>query len=433
MTVNTKPLRGGRAFYGWIALVGAALVYFTGCGTFFYSYGVFLPTMCGELGWSRAAMAAGLSVGSLTFGLPSPLIGASIAKFGPRVNIVLGNLLTTLGLAGMSLAQEVWHIYFFYSFVGLGVGFGMYMACTTVANNWFIRKRSLGMGLVVAAGGLGGFAFPPLVTWLISTVGWQMSWVVLAGIHFTFAVLIGGLILVRNRPEDLGQVPDGISIEPARGEEGIDYRSRVYQSPVDWRTKQAMRKPTTWLIATICAANFFAIGTVTAHQVAYLKDVGFAPMIAAMVLSLVSGMSIIGRLGFGALALRFEVRRLAIASFAVQLMALAILLTTKNLALIYIYAALFGVSYGALVVALPTFVAGYYGRAYYAQILGMIFPLGVFGEAVGPVLAGAIYDATTTYTLAFALVAAFSSVGLICAILARPPKLPKYAGESSLI
>ena len=422
MTVNTKPIRRGRVFYGWIALAGAALVYFTGCGIFFYSYGVFLPTMCDELGWSRAAMAAGLSLGTLTFGLPSPLIGASITRFGPRVNIVLGNLLAALGLAGMSLAQEVWHIYFFYGLAGLGVGFGMYMACTMVVNNWFIGKRSLGMGLVVAAGGLGGFVFPPLATWLISTIGWQMSWVILAGIHFIFAVLIGVSILVRNRPEDVGQVPDGISIEPARREEGIDHQSRVYQSPVDWQTKQTMRKPVTWLIATICAANFFAIGTVTAHQIAYLKDVGFTPMVAAMVLSLVSGMSIIGRLGFGALALRFEVRHLAVVSFAVQLVALAILLATKNLTLIYIYAALFGISYGALVVALPTFVGGYYGRTYYAQILGMIFPLGTVAEAVGPVLAGAIYDATATYTLAFALVAAFSSVGLVCAVLARPPK-----------
>jgi len=422
---NAKTFKKGRVFYGWIALVGAALVYFTGCGTFFYSYGVFLPTMCDELGWSRAAMAAGLSLGTLTFGLPSPLIGASITRFGPRINMVLGNLLVALGLAGMSQAQEVWHIYFFYSLGGLGLGFGMYMACTTVVNNWFIRKRSLGMGLVVAAGGLGGFAFPPLATWLISAVGWQMSWVALAGIHLMFAVLIGGLLLVRNKPEDLGQVPDGISIEPAGGEEGIDHHSRVYQSQVDWQTKSAMREPVTWLIATICAANFFAIGTVTAHQVAYLKDVGFTPMIAAMVLSLVSGMSIAGRLGFGALAVRFEVRQLAITSFVVQLVALAILLTTRNLTLIYIYAGLFGISYGALITALPTFVGGYYGRIYYAQILGIIFPLSTVAEAVGPVLAGAIYDATTTYTLAFAIVAVFSLVGLVSAVLARPPKLRK--------
>jgi len=428
MTRNSKSLRRGGVFYGWIALAGAALIYFFSCGIFYYSYGVFLPTMCDELGWSRAAVAAGLSLGMLSVGLPSPLIGASITRFGPRINMVLGNLLAALGLAGVSLAQEVWHVYFFYSLSGLGVGFGMYMACTTVVNNWFIRKRSLGMGFVVAAGGLGGFLFPPLVTWLISAIGWQMSWVALAGIYFTFTVVIGGLILVRNKPEDLGQVPDGISVEPVM-EEGIDYRSRAYQSPVDWQTKQAMRKPVTWLIATLCAANFFAIGTVAAHQVAYLKDIGFTPMIAAMALSLVAGMSIVGRLGFGALALRFEVRHLAAASFAVQLIALAILLTTKNLTLIYIYTVLFGISYGALVVALPTFVGGYYGRTHYAQILGLILPLGMVAEAVGPVLAGAIYDATATYTLAFAIVAAFSFVGLVCAILARPPSSASLTGE----
>jgi len=426
MTVarNTKTFRRGGVFYGWIALAGAALIFFTGSGTFFYSYGVFLPTMCDELGWSRTAMAAGLSLGLLTFGLPGPLIGASIARFGPRANMVLGSLVAALGLAGMSLSHEVWHVYFFYGgFIGLGTGFGMYIAGATVVNNWFIRKRSLAMGLLVAVGGLGGFAFPPLVTWLIYTIGWRMSWIVLAGINFTFAVLIGGLILIRNRPEDVGQVPDGISIEPVREEEGIDPPSRAYQSPVDWETKQAIRKPTTWLITTLFAANFFAIGTVTAHQVAYLKDIGFTPIVAAMVLSLISGMSIIGRLGFGALSLRFEVRQLTIVSFVVQLIALAILLVTKNLVLIYIYAGLFGISYGALLTALPIFVGGYYGRTHYSQILGLIFSLGIVTEAVGPVLAGAIYDTTTTYAPAFIIVATFSFVGFICAILTRPPKM----------
>lgn len=423
MMRNAKTLKKGRVFYGWIALAGAALVFFVSAGIFYYSYGVFLPIMSDDLGWSRAAVAGGLSLGMLWVGLPSPLIGASIARFGPRVNMVFGNLLAALGLAGMSLAQEVWHVYFFYGLAGLGVGFGLYMACTTVVNNWFVRRRSLGMGLVVAAGGLGGFLFPPLTTWLIYTVGWQMSWVVLAGIYFTFTVVIGGLILVRNKPEDLGQVPDGISIEPVMEEERINYRSRVYQSLVDWRAKQVIRKPATWLIAAISAANFFAVGTISAHQVAYLKDIGFTPIIAAMSLSVIAGTSIVGRLGFGALALRFEVKHLAIISFVVQLVALAILIASRNLTLIYIYAVLFGISYGALITALPTFVGGYYGRTHYAQILGLIFPVGMIAEAAGPVLAGAIYDATTTYTLAFAIVAVSSLVGLVSAVLVRPPKL----------
>jgi len=424
MIGNSKVMKKRGGFYGWIALAGAMLVYFTTSGTFFYSYGVFLPAMCNEYGWSRAIVGGGLSVALLAFGLPSPLIGASIARFGPRANIVFGNLLVVIGLAGMSITTEVWQLYLFYGIlVGLGGGFGLYLPCTIMVNNWFIRKRSLGMGLVISAGGLGGFAFPPLATWLISTVGLQMAWLALAMMQLACAVLIGGLILVRNRPEDMGQAPDGISNAQANGiEDEPGYTSRVYQSPMDWQARQAIRKPTTWLIATLCAANFLAIGTVTAHQVAYLKDIGFSPIVAAMALGLVPGMSILGRLGFGLLGVRFEVRHLAIVSFIIQVTALIILLTTKTLFLIYIYAVLFGISYGALVVALPTFIGAYYGRIHYAQILGLIFPLAIIAEAAGPIIAGAINDAMGTYIPAFAIITGFSTVGLICAILAYPPK-----------
>lgn len=427
MIGNSKVINKGRGFYGWIALTGAMLVYFTTSGTFFYSYGVFLPAMCNEYGWSRALVGGGLSVALLAFGLPSPLIGASIARFGPRANIVFGNLLVVVGLAGMSITTEVWQIYLFYGIlVGLGSGFGLYLTCTTVVNNWFIRKRSLGMGLVISAGGLGGFTFPLLATWLISNIGLQMAWLALAIIQLACAVLIGGLILVRNRPEDMGQLPDGISNAHANEiEEENGHASRVYQCPMDWQTRQAIRKPTTWLITTLCAANFLAIGTVTAHQVAYLKDIGFSPIVAAMALALIPGMSILGRLGFGFLGVRFEVRHLAIASFIIQVTALIILLTTKTLLLIYIYATLFGISYGALVVALPTFIGAYYGRTHYAQILGIIFPLAIVAEAAGPIVAGAINDAMGTYIPAFAIITSFSSIGLLCAIFAYPPTFPE--------
>ena len=99
MTRNTKTLRGGRVFYGWTALSGAMLVFFTTSGIFFYSYGVFLPFMSNEYDWSRSLVGGGLSVALLTFGLPSPLIGRSIAKFGPRATMVFGNLLVVVGLA----------------------------------------------------------------------------------------------------------------------------------------------------------------------------------------------------------------------------------------------------------------------------------------------------------------------------------------------
>ncbi|MCD6567466.1 MAG: hypothetical protein J7K94_01830, partial [Dehalococcoidia bacterium] len=112
-----------KGFYGWTALSGAMLVYFTTSGTFFYSYGVFLPIMCNQYDWSRVMVGAGISIALLAFGLPGPLIGASIARFGPRVNIIFGNLLVAIGLACMSIATEIWQLYLFYGvFIGLGAG-----------------------------------------------------------------------------------------------------------------------------------------------------------------------------------------------------------------------------------------------------------------------------------------------------------------------
>jgi len=416
----------GRVFYGWFALVGAMFVIFVVGGAFVNSFGVFLPVICTEFGWSRAAVAAGLSIGIVAFGLPSPLWGVLVARFGPRINIILGNLLAALGLAGMSLVQEVWHVYLCYFITGLGAGLGGYIASTTVVSNWFLKKRSLALGMFMSCGGLGGFVFPPLASMLISGIGWQMSWLVLAGIVIILAVLIGGLILVRNRPEDMGLVPDGISAEPFVESGTTENQSGTGESQVGWQIKQVLRIPTTWLIAAFTAAGAFTMGTIVTHQVAYLQDLGFSPMTAAMTMSLVSISHIIGSLGFGTLALRFNIRYLTSVSFGFQLMALAILLTTKELAIIYIYAVLLGIGNGALLTALPTFVGAYYRRDRYALVLGVLLPFLVVAQAAAATVAGAIYDATSAYTAAFTSVAALSLVGLICAFLARKPKLPQW-------
>ena len=82
--------------------------------------------MSTDLGWGRAFASGALSLTLLTFGLPSPLIGMSINRFGPRLNIILGNSLVFLGLVGMSFATEIWQLYVFFGIlVGLGTGFGM--------------------------------------------------------------------------------------------------------------------------------------------------------------------------------------------------------------------------------------------------------------------------------------------------------------------
>jgi cyanate permease len=186
--------------------------------------------------------------------------------------------------------------------------------------------------------------------------------------------------------------------------------------------KRVLRNPTIWLILGFGGAAGFVQGVMTGHQVAYLRDMGANPMIAATTLSVIAGCSVIGSLGFGALAIKLNIRQLLVICFIVRLIALAILLTTQNIILIYLYSILFGISNGAIGTAKFSIGGSYYGRESFSRIQGII-ALGLVLQAAGPVVGGAIYDRAGSYSLAFIIITIVTVIGLICAFLARPPKL----------
>jgi len=125
-----------------------------------------------------------------------------------------------------------------------------------------------------------------------------------------------------------------------------------------------------------------------------------------------AGSSLLGRLAFGALGSRYDMRRLIITFYGVQLAALVILLLAPGLYLVHVYGVLFGVSFGALTVAAPTLIGGHFSGTQFVKTLSVVFPLGIAAEALGPIMAGAIHDLTDSYVVAFALVAVLCAAGL---------------------
>jgi len=415
-------VKKNRIFYGWFALGGAMLIIYIVGGAFVHSYGVLLPVLSEQYGWSRAVVAGGLSAGIIAFGLPSPLFGILVSRLGPRVPIIFGNLIAGICIGLISTVQEPWHIYLLYIPMGLGGGFGGYIASTAVANNWFIKKRSLAMGIFTASAGLGGITFPPLVTALIDAIGWRDTWLVLAGIVCIVAVLLGGVILVRNKPEDRGLLPDGEPADPVTEVEKIESKHEREKGYEMGEIRRIITQPTALLIGAFAAANSFASGMLQTHQIAYLRDINFTAITAASTLSFMSIFGVVGSLSFGTLAMKINVRYLASAAFVTQLLGLTILLTSKQLGMIYVFAALQGISNGSLIAALPTFVGNYYPRDRYAQVMGVVFPFQVISNAISATVAGLIFDATGTYTPAFTTAAFFSLAGMVFAFMARRPK-----------
>ena len=420
---STGPRR--KIFYGWIVLAGAMLIYFGTTGPAWYSYGPFLPTMITKFaGYSRSVLSAPYTLYLALIGLAGPLVGITITKLGIRKTIIIGIVLASLGLIGMAFTKYVWQLYLFYGIIiGIGHSFESGLPNTTLVNNWFSRKRALAMGIYLASGGAAGLIFTPLITQLIPSLGWLLSWVCLAGTLLVFT--IAGLMLVRDKPEDMGLVPDGeIASIAQETSPRATARKRVYQTPVEWKVGDALRTSALWLIIAFEVISQLTRMLLQVHHVAYIQEIGFSVELAAATLSLQIGISIVGRLVVGFLGTRFEMRHLAAACLAGFIVGMLILMNAHSVPLIYLYTLLVGLSWGGLMVVRPTVMGAYYGRRSYPMITGYIAPLSSVISAVGPLFAGFVYDKTGSYMVAFIISAVLLGIGFVFALLARPPKPP---------
>jgi MFS family permease len=425
-----KIQRGSKRqrFYGWTALAGIMLVYCALCGNLIYSYGVFMPMMSESLQRSRAALSGPYSVFMIIGGMLGPIAGMTVSRFGARINIIVGNIVGVLGLLGMSQVEELWQSHLFFGIMGgVSLAFSEFVALTTVVNNWFIQKRSLAMGLLFASGGIGGFVFPPLISWLITSWGWREAWAAIAAIHLLLTVILGG-ILVRSRPEDIGQVPDGILGVPQVANSKLSNPRRVYQTTEDWTLRAALSTPALWMMVVIFSVTYFAAIMLTTHQIAYLEDMKFSPILAATVLGLMIGMSIIGRLACGALGLRYEGRHLGAVFLSIMGLGILSLIYARSISFIYLYSVLTGIGYGGMLVLMPNLFGAYFGRKHYSRIVGWIAPMMTLASALSPVIAGILYGSTGNYFFSFSLAAGLLFLSALIAFFIWPPQ-PAMAME----
>ena len=396
------------------------------CGNVTYAFGVFLPSMSETFGWSRSSLSGPYTLYLIMGGMLGPLAGFTIARFGARQNIVMGNIIAVLGLLGMSQAREIWHVYLFFGVMGgLGLAFSEFLPVTTVINHWFIRKRSLALGLLFASGGMGGFLMPPLISAAMTSFGWRWTWIFLAGFHLLLGVILAGL-LIRNTPEEEGQFPDGHA-----SKEHFDQWSRsaidpVYSTREDWGVRDALRTPALWILLTLFSVLLFATNMMTTHQVAYLQDLKYSPMVSAAALGVMLGMSILGRVLSGVLGMRFNGRYLAAVFMACLGLGLVSLMNAREIIFVYLYSILTGIGFGGMIVLLPHTMGAYFGRKHFSRIVGWTTPVVTIASAASPTLAGFLFDATGSYVLPFTIAAVLLFGCCILTFFARPPKQARF-------
>jgi len=152
------------------------------------------------------------------------------------------------------------------------------------------------------------------------------------------------------------------------------------------------------------------------HLVNYATDVGIAGLVAATLISIIGAVSLGGRLLAGSGSEKIGLNNTLILTHVFLVVSFIGLIFVRPLWSFYLFAVVFGFTYGAEVPLIPLFVSRFFGIRSMATIVGLIIFIGNIGGAIGPWLAGVIFDSTGDYHWAFIAGAVATAVALSLAI-----------------
>lgn len=408
--LEERQSRGTKSnfFYGYI-IVAACFGLQMMIWGLFLSFGVFLKPLVYQFGWSRAVISGASSLSLFFSGVTSIFFGSLNDRYGPRMIMTACGFFLGLGCLLTSQINAIWQLYLFYGvLVGIGISGADVVLLSTVAR-WFVKKRGMMSGVIMAGTGLGILIMPLVASSLISIYGWRISYIILGTL--ALLVVISVAQLLRRDPGQMKQLPDGEqkiafgSLDSAEG--GLSLREAIY-------TRQF------WTICTIFLAISLCANVVLIHIVPHAVDIGISTITAAGVLSTIGGASIAGRLIMGSTGDRVGNKWAVIVSLLVFVAAFIWLLVAKELWMLYVFAAAYGFAHGGFFAVGSPLVAELFGISSHGLIFGIVFFSGTIGGAIGPFVAGYIFDVTGSYQVAFVACAAIVIFGLILTMLLTP-------------
>lgn len=421
MTSESLSLRRPRVFYGWWIVLGATLSTFVHGAVFLYGFSAFGTPLRQEFGWSRTELSLAVSLASLAGGIAGPFMGVLVDRRGPRTMELYATISLGLGFVLMGWVNSLFAFYaIFVVFMGIGYSVGgVGLAPQAAVANWFVRRRSLGMGISATGWGPGGLLWPILIVVLVDNFGWRTAAVITGLTVLALGVPIS--LLLRHRPENYGVYPDGAAAPPTAPLRG----ARSARIEVDLNLRQALATRTFWLLAVLLSLAFMVTPAIGLHQIPFLVEAGISPAQAAGILGLMTMASIPARVVFGWLGDRYDKRLLMVIALLLQGTGLVVLATSQSLVQLIIYTIVFGTGFGALRPLSGALRADYFGRRYYGSIQGAGTAIQVAGTMIAPVMTGWLADSLNSYKPAFLGLAALNLLAILCVGLLRRPASPR--------
>lgn len=417
-------------YYGWLIIAVAFVTMAIGVSAR-TAFSLLMPPLIDEFGWDRGLAAGAFSFGFLVSAILSPIVGRVIDTRGPRIVILVGVMLMSVGLLLAPFIRTPWE---FYASLGVLVGAGANMMTYTAHSqflpNWFVRRRALAISIAFAGAGVGGIVLLPWLQTIIVGEGWRAACTVIG--LLALLVVAPLTLLVRKRPEDIGLLPDGAAQLDTAARKAPSNIVDPDWAATEWTLARAIRTARFWWIVVGYFCALVAWYGIQVHQTKYLTEIGFSPIVAAWALGAVSVVAIPGQISLGALSDRIGrewVWTAGCAGFVICYAALIALEYAPSTALLYVMVISQGFLGYALTSVMGAIVAEIFEGPHYGSIFGTLTVSLISGGAAGPWIAGAIHDATGSYRWAFILAIACCVVSAASIWFAAPGKVRAVAGR----
>ncbi len=373
----------------WVVALSAALATFAVFGVA-YSFGAFFSAIGNEFGVGASQTSLFFSLTTFAYFTLGILTGRVADRIGPRPVLVAGAAAMFVGMWLTSLVDNLWLAYATYT-LGVGVGVACaYVPMVAVVGGWFERRRVAAMGVAVAGIGLGTLVGSPVADELIEAFGWRSSYRILA--TAAAALMLVAAIGARRAPGhvEVGQLPP--------------LRALLHGKAATFTLLYL-----SMLLLSACLFIPFV------YIPDYVSDLGRSG--GALLVGIIGGASVVGRLGLGALGSFVPLMRLYQISFLAMALSFLLWLGAElNVWLLLVFAVVMGLSYGGFIALSPAVAAALFGPVGLGGVLGALYTAAGMGAMIGPPVMGLLVDSGGyNLTIVVAMAVGLGAVPLLMA------------------
>jgi len=399
-----------KIFYGWWIVLACSLIGFYMGGAIFYGFTAFFEPIREEFGWSYTQISFAASLRGLEMGIFAPLVGFLVDRFGSRTLIFWGTITVGFGLILLSRTQSLAMFYGSFLLIAFGAG-GCAMVVTMAAvANWFHKNVGIALGVMASGVGASGLMVP-LIVQLIDVSGWRTTLIILGlgmwimGIPLSF--------IIRNRPEQYGYLPDGIS--PSDRMPHLENQHTGVKG-VEIGFKEALKKRSFLYLIIVDAIRMMIVAAVVIHVMPYLSSLGLPRVTAGLVAGAIPLSSIIGRFGFGWLGDVFDKKYVMAWTFCIISLGMLAFCYVQVIWIAFVFLLLFSPGYGGGIVLRGAILREYFGRNSFGKMIGITMGSASIGGIIGPTLAGWAFDTFGSYHLIWLVFCGLSSLAIYLAL-----------------